>query len=276
MLETLKQVTIPFSKYDASGNDFICIDNRSNQYSNCRPEYWAKLCHRRHGIGADGVLLLSNAKSASFRMTIINADGSEAEMCGNGLRAISAFARSLGIELQKNCYHIQTMNAIYPAELVGAEQGLWQILMSEERDWNSISVADLFPTHQKAFYLNTGVPHTLFQLAEVTSLDLDRMGLPLSLDKRFADGSNINFFQQLDQRHLRLRTFERGVNAETYSCGTGVAACAWSYARTQNDFSPLKISTKGGDFRVEWKQNKLYLTAPVVNTFNGTTKLNLI
>lgn len=273
MLTGAKQFNFSFSKFDATGNDFICIDNRQNAFANFGPEVWAKLCHRRHGVGADGVLLLSASSKATFRMSIINADGTEAEMCGNGLRAVSGYARQLGIELENNSFYmIETMNSIYKAELI---DGMWRIEMSEDRDWNSIKVDDLFAKASQAFYLNTGVPHTLFQVSDLSKIDVDREGLKISSNKRFENGSNINFFQELGKNMLQLRTFERGVDGETYSCGTGVAACAWSYARSKNDFSPLLITTKGGQFRVEWKNQKLYLIAGVTNTFCGTTQLEI-
>jgi diaminopimelate epimerase len=203
-------------------------------------------------------------------MVYINADGAEVEMCGNGVRAISDFGKRLNIPFDANGgYKIQTMNSIY--ETVVGDQFV-KIKMTELYDDNDLLVEDLF-TAQNAYYVNTGVPHTIFFVEAIADSDLRNAG-ELAHDGRFLSGCNINFVTVKASGELFMRTYERGVEDETLSCGTGAVAVAHAYRKLYSYEGDVKIGTLGGELNIGRLDGDYSLAGSVFNTFKGELNLN--
>src|SRR3989339_167990 len=243
--------TLNFTKYSAIGNDFILIDNRFNAVTvlNSFNPWVAYLCDRRRGIGADGLLLLENSNSTPFKMRYLNADGQEVSMCGNGARAILHFAKELGI----NANRFETMDGIYFGQVLASN--LVQLKMDHIRDISLINL-DTFTAFERRFFLNTGVPHVVLQLKEGDSLDnFDVLahGKKIRHAPIFSDGTNVNFVERMKglANDVKIRTFERGVEGETLSCGTGAVAAAYACAQWYNMREQITFHFPGGELLVK-------------------------
>ncbi|MBM3433010.1 MAG: diaminopimelate epimerase [Bacteroidetes bacterium] len=230
-----------FYKYQGAGNDFILLDNRSGQLQ-LNTSQIRKLCDRRLGIGADGLMLLNTSNEADFQMTYFNADGKPGSLCGNGSRCIIRFAHDLGI--RKTNYDFIASDGPHQAEILA--DGNIRLQM---HDVSQIEVAD------QGFFLNTGSPHLVQLVTQLDSLDVHTIGNAIRHHPRFAPGgTNVNFMERTNQPgHVRVRTFERGVEAETLSCGTGVTACALVLAQTDQIIRETYIHTRGGDLQVSYQ-----------------------
>ncbi|MEI6531509.1 MAG: diaminopimelate epimerase [Chlamydiota bacterium] len=220
----------PFSKYQGAGNDFIVLDNRKNIFTVDRAEI-KKLCHRRLGIGADGIIWLTDSKTADFGMRIFNADGSEAEMCGNGVRCLAAFLRRSCISTKEK-FSLETMQR----QLTVTFQG------------SIIEVEMGAPTHiarhTDLTVLNTGVPHAVIFNEKIEALEISRLGPEIRYHARFApQGVNVNFVEKIGPSALAIRTYERGVEAETLACGTGCTAAAIAAHLVLEMPSPITVKT---------------------------------
>jgi len=201
---------IQFSKYQGTGNDFVIIDNREGNIALSQSQI-AFICDRRKGIGADGLMLLGNEKGFDFSMTYYNADGNEGSMCGNGGRCLVQFAHDMGIV--KDHYHFIAVDG--PHEATMDHHGWVHLKMSEV---NAVEQGNNFHV------TNTGSPHYIKQVKDINTLDVYNEGKSIRYNDRFSkEGINVNFVEQ-QQDGLFVRTYERGVENETYSCGTGVTA----------------------------------------------------
>jgi diaminopimelate epimerase len=234
---------IPFSKYSGCGNDFILIDNRQQIFNKTCSEFIAHLCRRRLGIGADGIILLEHSASADFCMRIFNADGSEAEMCGNGLRCLIRFIRDLRIDGDK--FIIETMHQHIPTAILE----------------DSISAEMPFPTNICFFTeldiegkvhifhcLDTGVPHAVLFVEDLNDNKWMAMAPKIRHHPKFMPkGTNVNFATINSNNEVEVRTFERGVEGETLACGTGAAAVAFAAANLYELDGPITIRPKSGD-----------------------------
>jgi diaminopimelate epimerase len=269
---------LPFLKMSGSGNDFVLVDNRRGSFP--KPvSVWAKrLCHRQEGVGADGLLLLEKSRKADFRMVYFNADGSRASMCGNGARCISWFAHELGAAGSASQFETD-------AGLVAAtvKDDVVEITLGEARDYQPHLVVKAAGHIYPVAFLNTGVPHAVVFLPRVNTVDVSRVGRELRFHKAFGPaGTNVNFVQRIDSRTLKVRTYERGVEAETLACGTGVAASAIAATLKGWVHSPVRCITAGGDtlqvrFQVQPGNPKkpavqISLRGPVRVTFKGKTE----
>lgn len=263
---------INFTKFNATGNDFIVIDNRNLVYKAENKDQWAALCSLKTGIGADGVLLLEKSSTADFKMRYINADGGEVEMCGNGARAITAFAHEV-LEAKKETYKFETMNGVYECSL-DAVYG-YRLKMTELYDVGKIELQDLdFKVHaKKSFYMNTGVPHAVFEIDKIGEYPVFENGRMIRYDKRFPKGSNANFFEVITPGHIKIRTYERGVENETLSCGTGATATALVAAKFYGWSKEVVLETLGGVLAVKFSEDlkEIYLCGKVEKIFTGTT-----
>ncbi len=263
--------TINFSKYNATGNDFIVIDNREFIHKAEDRKKWAKLCSLKTGIGADGILLLEESPNLDFKMRYINADGVEVEMCGNGARAITAYAHEV-LESKKNKYKFETMNGVYECSLDEAYG--YRLKMSELFDVGKIELKDLdsLVLAKKSLYLNTGVPHAVFEVEKIEDYHVVDFGRKVRYDDRFPKGSNADFFEVTSPNHIKIRTYERGVENETLSCGTGATATALSAAKFYGWSDKVTLQTMGGIlvvlFSVDLKE--IYLCGKVEKIFYGT------
>ncbi len=253
-----------FCKYSSTGNDFILIDNRSNMALKW-PDLAMKLCHRRWGVGADGLILLQKSATSDFKMVIYNADGSEAEMCGNGTRAIVHFAKAiLGVDTQANI-QFQTQNSTYGAEINSNEV---KVQMTEVGEIKKISHPD-FKKYSFSYFIDTGVPHAVVEVSTLEKLDVNTEGKFLRFHSEFEKGANINFISTVSKGLAKVRTYERGVEAETYSCGTGVMACAKVLNSHYNWKFPISLETKGGLLKVDFDGENYFLIGPTQLVFQG-------
>jgi len=255
---------LKFSKYHGTGNDFIIIDNRNMEIS-LKQQTIANLCHRRFGIGADGLMMLQPGNSnTDFEMVYYNADGNESTMCGNGGRCIAAFAFRLNVINNKT--HFMAVDGIHEAELTAPD-----FVRLKMNDVNNIEINSDF------YYLNTGSPHYVKFVNEISSVDVFSEGRKIRYSQRFSnEGTNVNFVQDLGDT-IYVRTYERGVENETLSCGTGVVAAAISThcrKKTGDGRHKIPIKTSGGNLAVSFnhrmgKYTDIWLEGPAVFVFEG-------
>jgi len=251
---------VKFYKYQGTGNDFVMIDNRNGLFSSSNYSLVARLCHRRYGIGADGLILLENAEDYDFRMVYFNSDGNQGSMCGNGGRCIVKFAYDLGVIKNKTSFI-----AVDGPHDAFIENNLVHLKMI---DVSSIE------KNEDHFFLNTGSPHYVKSVNDINNYLVVEEGKNIRYNQRFKEkGTNVNFTEKLDEL-LHVRTYERGVEDETYSCGTGVTAAALA-ASYNGMTSPVKIKTLGGDLSVSFKKNQdsfeeIFLIGPAEQVFIGT------
>lgn len=269
---------VHFSKYNANGNDFIVIDNRTYDLPINDVSRWSGLCDRRAGIGADGVLLLEKSDKVDFKMRYLNADGIEVEMCGNGARTITLFATEYLGGKKKQNYRFETCDGIYECE-IDKTWGL-RLKMNSPRDVDQVHLED-FNQHFSfldSLYLNTGVPHAVFEIVdqqELKKFDVYHAGKLVRESARFKNGSNANFISEVHKGEIFVRTYERGVEDETLSCGTGCVAAAVFYAKKYGISNQVKVHTKGGTFLVEYNSDfsEVYLCGNSKEVFKGTIVL---
>lgn len=257
-----------FAKYEGAGNDFILIDNRREPLG-FTAQMIARLCDRHFGIGADGLITLSRSAELDCSMRYYNADGSEGEMCGNGARCFALFADHLGIGGKTKYFDAQ--DGVHTAQLLQAKGALGEI---------ELCMIDVKQIHKGEgwWFLNTGVPHYVQFVEALDQLDVPTLGRAIRYDTaRFAQGTNVNFVQVTGEGTLRMRTYERGVEAETLACGTGVTAAAIiaNYALQHNTTS-FRITVPGGELSIRFTHTpgtELYtdvcLTGPARRVFAG-------
>lgn len=265
---------IPFYKYDSTGNDFIVLDNRLGLFDPRARHQWSALCQRKNGVGADGVLFLGKSQHCDFQMTYLNADGGEVEMCGNGARALIHFAHLLSGEGDlilgaEKKYSFETLEGIYQGIL--SADGEVSLAMEQIEDRQAVDSSDLYSSGFFSFYIKSGVPHVLFFVHNVDEVDVETLAPPIRYDKRFLNGSNVNFVEILSEGKLKVRTYERGVEAETLSCGTGVTAAALAYLeQAGKKFKEVLIETRGGQLKVTFNERGIpFLSGPTRVVFWG-------
>ena len=252
-----------FYKYQGTGNDFILIDDRSSSFKSRQSEI-ERFCDRRFGIGADGLILLQNHDKFDFRMVYYNSDGHEGSMCGNGGRCIVRFAHDLGVF--KTDTRFMAVDGLHEASVEGLDISL---KMSETKD---VIIKD------GLHFYNTGSPHVVIYIDNLDDFDVFQEGKSIRYNEYWANngGTNVNFLQVLDENSIKVRTYERGVEDETYSCGTGVTACALDMNVTRGSSSPINILTKGGELNVSFERKldgsfeNIYLKGPAKRVFEGS------
>ncbi len=238
-----------FFKMNGAGNDFIIVDNRDLSLTAALDEDTiAALCDRNRGIGADGLLAVEPArKGADYRFRYYNADGGEAEMCGNGARCFGRFTAHLGESLRERV-SFETMVGTLTAELIGDDV---RIAMSDPKDLQLNTGASVPGLDASLHFINSGVPHVVAFVENPEALDafdVTRHGSAIRHHPAFAPaGTNANFVAVLAPDHLSIRTFERGVEDETLACGTGMVACALIHHLLSGTPSPIKVDVEGGD-----------------------------
>lgn len=254
-----------FYKYHGTGNDFILLDNRKQDIQ-LDTRQIAHLCHRHYGIGADGLMLLETADGYDFRMVYYNSDGNESTMCGNGGRCITAFAHRLGIIKEQTSFiaidgiHTATINNDHSISL-------------HMQDVQNIDIREGYTI------LNTGSPHYVLWVNDVKNTDVYFEGQKIRNSRPFQpDGINVNFVQLLDGQ-LWVRTYERGVEDETLSCGTGVTATAIAATAKATGNFETNIHTPGGTLKVSFTKTTplsatdVILSGPTKFVFEGDTEL---
>jgi len=259
---------IQFYKYQGAGNDFILVDNRENTVNHQNPLLIVRLCDRRFGIGADGIMFLQNRVGFDFEMIYYNADGQPSSMCGNGGRCIVAFAKFLGIINDETNFL--------------AVDGPHYAKISGSGDWVSLQMIDVdtISLDGDAYVLNTGSPHYVKLVEGLKDKDVYNDGYAIRNNNTYrAKGININFVEPATDGYF-VRTFERGVEDETYACGTGVTAVALAMAKHNNQagqiITPIKVL--GGNLNIRFnyddeKFTNIFLEGPAVRVFDGDVEI---
>ncbi|QHL88763.1 diaminopimelate epimerase [Nibribacter ruber] len=255
---------LTFYKYQGTGNDFVVIDNLNGAVS-LTHEQVAFLCDRRKGVGADGLMLLQKQEGYDFEMVYYNADGNLGSMCGNGGRCLVAFAQFMGV-IETEAYFIASDGP----HRATVEHGLVHLQMKDVD-----GIEDL----EDACFMNTGSPHYVKTVDNLQELDVFNQGRAIRYSDRFkSEGTNVNFVEQKADNTLFVRTYERGVEDETFSCGTGVTACALAASR-EGFTSPVHIQVLGGELQVSFEQDgqgfkNVFLIGPAEQVFKGEIVLN--
>ena len=256
-----------FYKYQGTGNDFVIMDNRSGQLNGLSTEQVRLLCDRRFGIGADGLMLLNNHTNYDFEMKYYNSDGRESTMCGNGGRCLVKFAHDMG--LIKTTYRFIAVDGEHEAEV--ESDGTVSLKMND---------VNLIKKIGQDYVLDTGSPHFVQLTNDVMRLDVFRKGREIRNSNGYKEkGINVNFVEQLhDTDKIIVRTYERGVEDETLSCGTGVTAAALVCYHNDNGYNHVQVQTKGGTLSVDYDKvgdsfKNIWLTGPAEKVFEGTVEL---
>jgi len=251
-----------FYKYQGTGNDFIIIDNRQDHFNKNNTKLIAFLCDRRFGIGADGLILLENHEDYDFKMVYYNSDGNESSMCGNGGRCIASFARFLGIITSEARF--LAIDGEHKAILKGSTVSL---------QMQDVSTIKKFDDH---VFLNTGSPHHVQLETMLKQLNIKEEGAKIRYGNLYDEaGSNVNFVQKLSENKFAIRTYERGVEDETLSCGTGVTAVALAMHHIGETLSnSIELATQGGALEVRFKKTNsgyedIWLIGPATLVFKG-------
>ena len=259
---------IHFYKYQGTGNDFVILDNRKKAYYNLDEKQVKFLCDRKFGIGADGLMLLNESNAYDFEMKYYNSDGREGSMCGNGGRCLVKFANHMGIK--KTNYRFIAVDGEHEARI--DDEGRVSLQMQDVPN-----IKEYFGD----FILNTGSPHYVQLVKDVMTLDVFKKGRDIRYSKNFElEGINVNFVEQVDKEDkIIVRTYERGVEDETLSCGTGVTAAALVCYHNDNGFNRVEVQTLGGKLSVEYDRlmesgfENIWLSGPAEKVFEGDISL---
>ncbi|MCK5147686.1 diaminopimelate epimerase [bacterium] len=258
--------SIHFTKMTGAGNDFILFDNRDNIFSGNENYLFARLCERRKGIGADGLILVEHGLTTPVKMRYFNADGNQASMCGNGARCTAQYAFLNG----------WVSSAAFELE---SDEGMHSVKI----DMKKVALTMLPPymfvpkpgiltdtSWKEGGSINTGVPHYVIFVPDVNDIDVSRIAPYYRHHKSFPQGVNVNFVSKVD-KGLEIRTFERGVEAETLACGTGCVAAALLASYGLEIVSPVDISTRGGELQVSFdpQWENITLIGPAVIVYRG-------
>jgi diaminopimelate epimerase len=263
---------IPFWKMHGASNDFVLVDDRDGAFPAGDRAWIASVSSRRTGVGCEGVILIQRSTKANFRMRFFNPDGGEVEMCGNGARCVARLAQEIGAAPAKMT--IDTVAGVLRAEVMGAQVRLF---MTHPRDWRLDGSLDAAGRQVAYGFVNSGVPHVVVPVEDLKGVDVQGLGSAIRRHPDFAPaGANANFARATGPNSLEVRTYERGVEAETLACGTGIVASALVMARMRRVAPPVRVSAASGDvltvdFRVtDDGADGVTLVGPAVHVFRGT------
>ena len=258
---------IEFYKYQGTGNDFVMIDNRSNFFPKENVELIAHVCNRRFGIGGDGLIVLENDEATDFKMVYYNSDGNQSSMCGNGGRCLVAFAKKLNV-IKNGCTFIAT-DGLHHATV--AENGQVSLQMID------VATVKIEPDYT---FLNTGSPHHVQLVEDLENYNIKENGAAIRYGELYGKvGSNINFVKQINADTFSLRTYERGVEDETLSCGTGATAAAIAMNATgKTNSTSIHLNVEGGKLEVSFDKNdgqftNVFLKGPAEFVFKGEIEI---
>lgn len=255
-----------FYKYHGTGNDFIIIDNRSGSLQLSLQQI-KHLCHRRFGIGADGLMLLNTKEGLDFEMKYYNADGAESSMCGNGGRCLVKFAYDMGIHNDK--YVFEAIDGMHEAYF-------------GNNGWINLKMQNVNKVEQfeDGFIIHTGSPHFVKIDFGIQEMNVVEIGKKIRYSKPFAqEGINVNMVEMLQDSKIYVRTYERGVEDETLSCGTGVTAAALVCAHNELGFNHVEVETPGGELAVDFNKHddnrfsNIWLSGPAQFVFKGEVEI---
>ena len=267
LLCTFMYMKLHFTKYHGTGNDFVMVDDRSSRIrKKLDQKSIADICSRRFGVGADGMILLGKDRSSDFKMIYYNSDGRESSMCGNGGRCLVHFAHQL--KVFKNECRFMAIDGVHEAHIDNKDKV--HLKMSDTQLPQSIN---------KDHFLDTGSPHYVKFVKKIEGLDVSSEGSKIRNGRRYKkEGVNVNFVKSI-KNQIEVATFERGVEDETYSCGTGVVASAiLAHYTKQTSSKSIKVLTKGGELKVKFKPSKegyndIWLIGPAVPVYSGIWNL---
>lgn len=255
-------MNIHFYKYQGTGNDFVILDNRDGVYSSLAKDQIRFMCDRRFGIGADGLMLLTQATGYDFEMKYYNSDGKLGSMCGNGGRCLVKFASHLGIIKERYCFI--AIDGEHEADI---EDGIISLKMKDVDEVRSFAGDEV---------LDTGSPHYVKIVGNLMDTDVVDKGKEIRYSAPFEkEGINVNFVQVKEDDEIMVRTYERGVEDETLSCGTGVTASALVCYHNEAGFNNVIVHTKGGKLTVEFDRiddgtySNIWLCGPAEKVFEG-------
>lgn len=261
---------IRFCKYSATGNDFVIVDNRQLKLNLDNSPLWQKWCDRRWGIGADGILFLEESTlGLDYRMRYFNgSDGLEAEMCGNGARALTHFAfHELNIGNGRKEFKFQTHGGQYRGKV---EEDFVELEMTELKDEKKYDLSS-FGKKGDCIFVNTGVPHAVFEVSHLKEFPVAEKGKSIRWDSMFERGTNVNFYEKNQSSGYNMRTFERGVEGETLACGTGAVALAYLIYQKNPKVQKVNIQVPGGSLVVKFDEHfkNVWLCGEVKKIFAG-------
>jgi diaminopimelate epimerase len=264
-------VRVPFWKMHGAGNDFILVDDRSETFPLSKTGRMAEMASRRTGIGCEGIILIQPSARADLRMRFFNPNGEEVEMCGNGARCFARLASEIGAAPASMT--IETVAGILAAE---AKDDVVRLQMTPPHGWILEQDLDVNGTGLCVSAVNTGVPHAVVEVDDLDGCDVVGLGAALRHHEAFAPaGTNADFIRIDDPQSLSVRTYERGVEAETLACGTGIVACALVAARLGRVTPPVRVAAASGDvLTVEFRltadsAEEVTLSGPAVHVFKG-------
>jgi len=260
-----------FTKMAGTGNDFIVIDNRSEVFKGDEQEFFEKICRRRFSVGADGVILIQNGKIAPVEMYYLNSDGRQAAMCGNGARCAAKYVFEKNI-ISERQFDIEAAGRVYSVS-VGQEDVT--VRFGSVSDYDPDLNLEVETEWQRGGFVISGVPHYVIFVPDVDKVDVEKYGRMYRRSPLFKNGTNINFVQRSGESSIKVRTYERGVEGETLSCGTGSVASAFIAYKRLSVRLPVTVETKGGILKVGsddgWES--ILLTGPAEIVYEGIMDL---
>jgi len=256
---------------EGAGNDFIVVDDRCSLFPVDDREWIARICSRRKGIGSEGLILIQSSALADFRMRFLNPDGGEVEMCGNGIRCAARFAAEAGFA--PPAASIETMAGVITAEVSGSAV---RVMMPHPRDLQLDQILDIGEGIIRYGFVNTGVPHAVIVVSDLAGCDVCGVGRAVRRHPVFApQGTNVDFVAVCGRAALSIRTYERGVEAETGACGTGITAAALVAAQSGKVLAPVQVTAGSGDvLEVDFETRdglpeNVSLLGPAVHVYDG-------
>lgn len=267
LYQSISKMELTFYKYQGTGNDFVMIDNRQATFPVTNVKLIESLCDRRFGIGADGLILLENDTQADFKMVYFNSDGNQSTMCGNGGRCIVAFAKKL--KIIDNQATFNAVDGLHHATIAADETVSLQM-----KNVESINVTP------KYVFLDTGSPHHVEMVSDLKNFDIKQNGAEIRYSTLYGkSGSNVNFVEQINENTFAIRTYERGVEDETLSCGTGATAVAIAMRKIgKTDSNDININVQGGNLSVSFTPmdtifTNVFLKGPAKFVFEGVISI---
>ena len=260
--------SLQFFKMSASGNDFIVIDNRVSVVDTLFPgvkDFVQKVCRRRHSVGADGLILIEKSNSLDFVWRFYNADGSEAEMCGNGGRCAARFAFIKGIAAESMSFG--TLAGTMRAQVDPSGKVKLQLTRPTELKLDypiTLGDKEIFVSS-----VNTGVPHTILLTDHLDQAPVEDLGRPIRHHKVYKKGTNVDFVEVIDKENVKVRTYERGVEGETYACGTGAVAVGVVLKKKGITGEAVNIWTRGGEILRVYVNEDVYLEGSARVIYEG-------
>jgi diaminopimelate epimerase len=277
---------IRITKMHGNGNDFVLVDEFDGEVipESKKPEFVRAVCHRRFGIGADGMLFLQRSDKADAKFRYFNSDGSEAGMCGNGIRCFSRYIVEEGYA-EEGLITVETRVGVIELKVRKDKDYMVRVNMGEVKTKSSeipasIDREDFWGVRMKAgemefdvFAVNTGVPHAVVFVENLDTLDI-AVARDIRYSELFPEGTNVNFVSPISEKEIRIRTYERGVEDETLSCGTGSVASAYVALKLGYVKEPVKVLTRGGELIIEFDDEIAYMTGSANRVFDGILRLS--